>query len=95
MAKDVEHFLKCLSASLISSIESSLFSSVPHILIGLFGVLLTSFLSSFYILEISPLSDVGLVKKIFPVCALPFGLVHCVLCLTKASKFEEVPLINC
>ena len=30
IAKDVENFLKCLSASLISSIESSIFSCVPQ-----------------------------------------------------------------
>ena len=62
IAKDAEHFLKCLSAFLISSIENSLFSYVPHFLIGLFGVLVTSFFSSVYTLEISPLSDVGLVN---------------------------------
>jgi hypothetical protein len=30
MIKDVEHFLKCFSAFRYSSIENSLFSSVPH-----------------------------------------------------------------
>ena len=42
-----------------------LFSPVTHFLIGLFGSLESNFLSSLYILDISPLSDVGLVK-IFP-----------------------------
>ncbi|ERE69599.1 zinc finger protein [Cricetulus griseus] len=37
MAKDVEHFVKCLSATLDSSNENCLFSSVPHFVIGLFG----------------------------------------------------------
>ncbi|KAL1766963.1 coagulation factor VIII isoform X5, partial [Sigmodon hispidus] len=46
MAKDEEHF----------------FRSEPHFLIGLFKVLGSKFLSSLYILEISPLSLVGLVK---------------------------------
>ena len=62
MAKDIEHFLMCLSAILDSSIEKCLFSSVTHFLIGLFGVLETSLWSSLYILEISPLSDMGLVN---------------------------------
>jgi hypothetical protein len=30
MTKDVEHFLRCFSAIQVSSIENSLFSSVPH-----------------------------------------------------------------
>ena len=44
------------------SVESSLFRSVPHFywIISSFDV---KFLSSLYILEISPLSDVGLVKN--------------------------------
>ncbi|MGE9641428.1 hypothetical protein ACQP3J_30820, partial [Escherichia coli] len=66
MAKDAEHF-KGLSAILDSSIEISLCSSVPHFLIGLVGVLVTSLLSFLYVLEISPLSDVGLVN-IFSHC---------------------------
>ena len=44
---------------------------------------MSSFLSSLYILEISPLSDVGLVK----IYSLP--LVDCVLCLTEASQFQD------
>jgi len=41
---------------------SLLFSSVPHLLMRLFDFLESTFLSSLYILEISPLSDLGLVK---------------------------------
>ena len=56
-----EHFFKYLSAILDSSVESSLFRSDLNF-IGLFVLLMTNFLSSLYILEISPLSDVGLMK---------------------------------
>ena len=45
-----------------TSLGASLFSSVPHILIGLFDSLESKFLSSLYILNSSPLLDVGLVK---------------------------------
>jgi hypothetical protein len=36
-----------------------LFSSEPHFLMGLFDFLESTFLSSLYILDISPLSDLG------------------------------------
>ena len=48
MTKDVEHFLTCLSTILDSSVESSLFRSVPHIFIELF-VLLMSDLFEFFV----------------------------------------------
>jgi hypothetical protein len=63
MTKDVENFFRCFSAIQYSSIENSLLSSVPHFFIRLFGSL--EFLSSLYILDISPLSDIGLVNPIF------------------------------
>ena len=62
MAKDFEHSLMCFSSILHFSTENCLFISVSHFLIGLLGVLVTSFLSSLYILEISSLPDVGLAK---------------------------------
>jgi hypothetical protein len=40
-----------------------LFSSVPNFLIGLFGLLMSNFLSYLYIMDISPVLDVGLVKN--------------------------------
>ena len=66
MINDVEHFLRCFSALRRSSCENSLFSSVPHFLMGLFVSLGSTFLSSLYILDISPLSDLGMVKIPFP-----------------------------
>jgi hypothetical protein len=59
MIKDVEHFFRCFSAFRYSSGENSLFSSVPHFLMGLFDFQESTFLSSLYILDISPLSDLG------------------------------------
>ena len=74
MIKDVEHFFRCFSAIWYSSVENSLFSSVPHILIGLLVSLESNFLSSLYILNISPLSDVELVK-IFSQGSSPLSLL--------------------
>ena len=92
MTKDVEYFLKCLSAILDFSVESSLFMSVLHFyFIELFVLLMTNFLSSLYILEIIPLSDVWLVKIFSHSVGCHFDHV---LCFTKAFQFQEVPFIN-
>jgi hypothetical protein len=59
MIKDAEHFIRCFSAIRYSSGENSLFSSESHFLMGLFDFLESTLLSSLYILDISPLSDLG------------------------------------
>ena len=45
-----------------STVDNSLFRSVTHFLMRLFEFLEVSFLTSVYVLDISPLSDLGLVK---------------------------------
>jgi hypothetical protein len=77
MTKDFEHFFKCFLAIQDSSVVKSLFSSIPHFLIVLFGFLEVCFLSSLYILVISPLSDVGLVKIFFPIYRLQICSIDC------------------
>jgi hypothetical protein len=62
MIKDVEHFFRCVSAIWYFSVENSLCSSVLHFVMWLFDFLGSIFLSSLYILDISPLSDLELVK---------------------------------
>jgi hypothetical protein len=59
MIKDVEYIFRCFSAIWYSSGENYLFSSEPPFLMGLFDFLESTFLSSLYILDISPLSDLG------------------------------------
>ena len=55
-------FFRCFSALWDSSVGNSLFSSVPHLLMGLFDYLESTFLRSLHILDISPLSDLQMVK---------------------------------
>jgi hypothetical protein len=58
-----------------------------------FGVQLLEFFF-FYILDISPLSDLGLVK-IFPQSiGCHFCLIDIVLCLIEALEFYEVPFVD-
>jgi hypothetical protein len=60
--KDAKHFLKCFLTIRDTSVKNSQFSAVPIFLTELFGLLISVFLSSFYILDISHMSDVGLMK---------------------------------
>jgi hypothetical protein len=60
MIKDVEFFFfRCFLALQYSSVESSLFSFVPHFYIGLFDFLESIFLSSLYVLSILGFEHVG------------------------------------
>ena len=94
ITRDVEHLFRYFSDILYSSVENSLFSSVPHFLIRLFDSLDLT-LSYLYILDASPLSDVGLVKIFSQSVGCHFVLLlDCVICLTEALQFHEVPFVD-
>ena len=60
MLSDAEHLFICLWALCMSSLQKCLFRFFAHFLIGLFVFLEWSRVSSLYILEIRPLSEVSL-----------------------------------
>jgi hypothetical protein len=87
MIKVVEHFFRCFSALQYSSVENSLFSSVPQFLMGLFDFLEFIFLSSLCILDISPQSDLGLIKILCQSVVAFFVLLKVSFALQKLSNF--------
>ena len=80
-----------LGASLV---ENSLFSSVFHFSIGLFDSLESNFLSSLYILDISPLSDLGLVKIFSQYVGRHFVLLTVTFALQELCNFMRSYLLT-
>ena len=92
IAKEVEHVLKYLLTIWTSSVENSLFTSVPHFLIWLFIILMSIFLSCLYILEIRPLSDMGLVNIFSHSIGCFFVLMTVFFALQKLLGFRRFHL---
>ena len=54
MTKDLDNFYKCFSGMRESYVENSLFSSVHHFLIELFGLWISKFLCALYVFGYKP-----------------------------------------
>ena len=89
MASEAEHPFICLWALCKSSLEKCLFKSFAHVLIGLFVFLEWSHVSSLYILEINPLSEVSL-ANMFSHSWFSFHFSAVFFICAEAFYFDEV-----
>ena len=87
MASDAEHLFICLWALCMSSLEKSF----AHFLIGLFVFLEWSRVSSLYILEIKPLSEVSLANTFSHTVGCLFNIVF--FSHAEAFYFDEIPFV--
>ena len=83
MASNTDHLSICLCTLCISSLEECLLKSFAHILIGLLVFSEWSCLSSLYILEIKPLSEVALANMFSHIFGSLFILMLLFLAMLK------------
>ena len=94
ITKCAEHFIRCFAAILsFPSWEFSVYLCTPF-LIGLLDSLESIFFCSLYMLDISPLSDVRLIKIFSQSLGCPLCPIDSVLCITETWQFYEVWFLN-
>ena len=93
MASDAEHLFICLWALCISTLEKCLFKSFAHFFIGFFVFLEWRRVSSLYILEIRPLSEVSLANMFFPYCWFSLYFSAVFFSHAEAFYFDAVPFV--
>jgi hypothetical protein len=86
------NIFKCFLAILHSSVENFLFISAPHFKLDYMVSWCLNFLISLYILDISPLSDVGFIKIFSQPVGCPFVLFMVFFALQKLFNLMRFQL---
>ena len=93
MASDTEHLFICRWVLCMSSLEKCLFQALAPFLIGLFIFLEYSHVSSLYIFQLKPLSQVSLANMFSPMVGNLFCFNAVFISHAGAFYFDEIPFV--